>query len=91
MDEFRAGVAKAVTYGHALGVPQLNCLAGKAPAGADAALLPFVGDDDRKFCAFSIRVGIEAGHPDLGRAAVDGHRRNQGQFPMVIKLREANQ
>jgi hydroxypyruvate isomerase len=31
--EFRAGVAKAIAYAKALGVPQLNCLAGKAPAG----------------------------------------------------------
>ncbi len=37
--EFRAGVAKAIEYGKALGVPQLNCLAGKAPAGIDAAVL----------------------------------------------------
>jgi hydroxypyruvate isomerase len=33
VDEFRAGVAKAIDYATALGVPQLNCLAGKAPAG----------------------------------------------------------
>lgn len=37
--EFRAGVAKAITYAQALGVSQLNCLAGKAPAGVDAATL----------------------------------------------------
>jgi len=30
--EFRSGVAQAVEYATALGVPQLNCLAGKAPA-----------------------------------------------------------
>jgi len=39
VDEFRAGVAKAIEYAKALGVPQLNCLAGKAPAGADAGAL----------------------------------------------------
>ena len=33
VEEFRAGVAKAIEYGTALGVPQLNCLAGKAPVG----------------------------------------------------------
>jgi hydroxypyruvate isomerase len=44
--EFREGVAKAIEYGTALGVPQLNCLAGKAPAGmADAVLREtFVGN-----------------------------------------------
>jgi hydroxypyruvate isomerase len=37
--EFRAGVGKAIEYATALGVPQLNCLAGIAPAGADDATL----------------------------------------------------
>lgn len=32
-DEFREGVARAVAYATMLGAPQLNCLAGKAPAG----------------------------------------------------------
>ena len=31
--EFREGVARAVSYATRLGVPQLNCLAGKVPAG----------------------------------------------------------
>ena len=31
--EFRAGVAKAIAYAHALDCPQLNCLAGKLPDG----------------------------------------------------------
>jgi hydroxypyruvate isomerase len=38
-DEFRDGVLRAIEYAGALGVKQLNCLAGKAPAGADEALL----------------------------------------------------
>ena len=33
--EFRDGVARAVDYAGRLGCPQLNCLVGKAPAGAD--------------------------------------------------------
>ncbi len=33
VQEFRAGVATAIRYAQALGVEQLNCLAGKAPAG----------------------------------------------------------
>jgi hypothetical protein len=37
--EFRDGVARAVSYAKVLGVSQLNCLAGKAPAGvADETL-----------------------------------------------------
>jgi hydroxypyruvate isomerase len=33
VDEFRRGVAQAIDYATALGCPQLNCLAGIAPAG----------------------------------------------------------
>jgi hydroxypyruvate isomerase len=46
VDEFRAGVAKAIEYATVLGTPQLNCLAGKAPAGANDELLrkTFVGN-----------------------------------------------
>ncbi|MFO1267525.1 MAG: hydroxypyruvate isomerase [Rubrivivax sp.] len=35
--EFRAGVGKAIDYATTLGVPQLNCLAGKPGAGIDEA------------------------------------------------------
>jgi hydroxypyruvate isomerase len=33
VEEFRADVARAIEYAHALDCPQLNCLAGKLPAG----------------------------------------------------------
>ena len=33
VEEFRAGVDKAIEYATALGCPQVNCLAGKLPAG----------------------------------------------------------
>jgi len=44
--EFRSGVAKAIEYASILGVPQLNCLAGKTPEGVDQALVhdTFVGN-----------------------------------------------
>jgi hydroxypyruvate isomerase len=44
--EFREGVAQAIAYAQALGVKQLNCLAGKAPAGVAGELLraTFVGN-----------------------------------------------
>ena len=46
VDEFRRGVAQAIDVGSALGVPQLNCLAGKAPAGVaeDALHQTFVAN-----------------------------------------------
>lgn len=36
-DEFRAGVPKAIAYARTLGVPRLNCLAGKRVAGRSDA------------------------------------------------------
>ncbi|WVN41170.1 hydroxypyruvate isomerase [beta proteobacterium MWH-UniP1] len=39
VDEFRASVARAIAYASVLGTPQINCLAGKAPAGVSAAQL----------------------------------------------------
>lgn len=44
--EFRAGVQRAIAYAHALDCPQVNCLAGKLPAGvgADEAYSTFVAN-----------------------------------------------
>ena len=44
--EFRDGVGRAIEYGSALGVPQINCLAGKAPSGVSDQTLrdTFVGN-----------------------------------------------
>lgn len=39
VDEFRAGVATAITYAKVLGVKQLNCLAGKTSPGVSDTLL----------------------------------------------------
>lgn len=53
--EFRAGVAKAIEYATALGVPQLNCLAGKAPAGVDDAVLRATFVENLKFAAGELK------------------------------------
>jgi len=44
--EFRSGVGKAIEYATALGVAQVNCLAGKSPEGVDERALreTFVGN-----------------------------------------------
>jgi hydroxypyruvate isomerase len=39
VEEFRAGVAKAIEYAQAFGCRQMNCLAGVAPPGVDEAKL----------------------------------------------------
>ena len=64
VDEFRAGVPRAIAYAHALGVTQVNCLAGIAPPGADAEALrrTLVGNlrfAARAFAAEGLRLLVE--------------------------------
>ena len=56
VDEFRAGVARAVDYAHALDVRQLNVLAGKAPAGVDDATLRRTFVDNLRFAAAALKA-----------------------------------
>jgi hydroxypyruvate isomerase len=59
--EFRAGVAKAIDWGTALGVPQLNCLAGKVPAGVSDETLRHTFVANLRFAAAALKeVGIRA-------------------------------
>ena len=53
--EFRDGVAKAIDYAKVLGVTQVNCLAGKAPAGADPAALRSTFVDNLRFAAEQLK------------------------------------
>jgi len=50
-DEFRAGVPRAIAWAHALGVRQLNCLAGIAPAAVDADTVHRTLVDNLRFAA----------------------------------------
>ena len=60
VDEFRAGVARAIEYGTALGVPQLNCLAGKAPAVVADELLRQTFVANLRFAAAALKeVGLK--------------------------------
>jgi len=57
--EFRDGVARAITYAGALGVKQVNCLAGKAPAGVEEAQLRRTFVENLKYAAAALeRAGI---------------------------------
>lgn len=53
--EFHAGVAKTIDYAKVLGVTQVNCLAGKAPAGADPAVLRSTFVDNLRFAAEQLK------------------------------------
>jgi len=54
-EEFRAGVAKAIEYAKVLGVHQLNCLAGKAPAGVDPKVLHSTFIDNLRYAAAELK------------------------------------
>ncbi|MBB3772343.1 hydroxypyruvate isomerase [Angulomicrobium tetraedrale] len=51
VDEFRAGVDKAITYATALGSPQVNILAGIAPAGVEREVLHKTFIENLKYAA----------------------------------------
>ncbi|HYD64617.1 hydroxypyruvate isomerase [Azospirillum sp.] len=53
--EFQDGVAKAIAYATALGCPQVNCLAGKAPAGVPAERLEQTLVDNLTFAARALK------------------------------------
>ena len=55
VDEFRAGVDKAIAYATALGCPQVNILAGIVPAGADREVLHNTFVNNLKFAAPKIK------------------------------------
>ena len=55
VEEFRAGVDKAITYATALGCPQVNILAGIVPAGADREVLHNTFVNNLKFAAPKIK------------------------------------
>lgn len=53
--EFRSGVAQALEYAAALGVPQLNCLVGKTPQGVDADVVHRTLVDNLRFAASALK------------------------------------
>jgi hydroxypyruvate isomerase len=54
--EFREGVAIAIAYARALGVTQLNCLAGKAPPGVADPVLRSTFVENLRYAAEALRA-----------------------------------
>ena len=55
VSEFRDGVVKAISYATALGVKQVNCLAGKAPAGVSEDVLRQTFVENLRFAAAELK------------------------------------
>jgi hydroxypyruvate isomerase len=55
IEEFQKGVANAVEYATALGVAQVNCLAGKMPQGVAHAVLRSTFIDNLKYAAAELK------------------------------------
>ena len=53
--EFREGVTQAISYAQALGVRQLNCLAGKVPAGVSDEVLRETLIDNLRYAAGALK------------------------------------
>ena len=79
--EFRAGVANAIEAATALGVPRLNCLAGKMPAGVDETLLRATFIANLKFAAAELhQAGLKLLIEPINRYDIPGfflHRTDQ--------------
>ena len=56
VDEFRAGVPQAIEYATTLGVPQLNCLAGKPGEGTTDAQARATFVDNVRFAAAALKA-----------------------------------
>jgi hydroxypyruvate isomerase len=56
VDEFRAGVDRAIDYATALGAPQVNCLAGIAPSGVPAEKLRATFVENLRYAAVQLEA-----------------------------------
>lgn len=71
--EFRAGVAQGIAYAQALGCRQLNCLAGIAPGGVEAALLRATLIENLRFAAGALaEVGMRLLVEPINRHDIPG-------------------
>lgn len=85
VQEFRAGVAEAIRYAKSLGVGQLNCLAGKAPAGvADEVLHQTFVSNLRYAAAELAAVGLNLLIEPINTYDIAGFYLNRTQQALAI-------
>ena len=83
--EFRAGVGQALAYATALEVPQLNCLAGKAPAGVPNAQLRATFVANLRFAAAALKTaGLKLLIEPINNYDVPGFWLNRTQLAIDV-------
>ena len=83
--EFRDGVPKAIEYAKALGVPQLNCLVGKTPAGAAADAVRRTLVENLRFAAGELKkAGIRLVAEPINTFDIPGFYLNR--TPQALEL-----
>ena len=88
VEEFRAGVDKAIAYAQALGNRQINCLAGIRPQGHDCATIKQTFVDNLKYAAGKLEAsGIRLVMEMINTRDIPGFYLNNTQ--QALEIREA--
>lgn len=85
VDEFRAGVDLAIRYATVLGVPQLNCLAGKRPSGASEAAMHQTLVNNLRFAAAALKeAGLRLVIEPINTYDIPGFYLNRTQQALAL-------
>ncbi len=85
VDDFRSGVARAIDYAGALGVGQLHCMAGKAPAGVAAETMQHAYVENLRFAAREMkRAGLNAVIEPINIYDIPGYYLNHSAQALAI-------
>ncbi|UTW07649.1 hydroxypyruvate isomerase [Pseudomonas benzenivorans] len=86
VEEFRAGVDKAIAYAKVLGNKQINCLAGIRPQGADCASVEQTFVDNLKFAADKLAAaGIKLVMEAINTRDIPGFYLNNTKQALAIR------
>lgn len=86
VEEFRAGVDKAIAYAKVLGNTQINCLAGIRPQGVDCATVEQTFVENLKFAAEKLEAaGIKLVMEAINTRDIPGFYLNNTQQALAIR------
>ena len=91
VEEFRAGVDKAIAYAKVLGNTQINCLAGIRPQGLDCATVEQTFVDNLKFAAEKLQAaGIKLVMEMINTRDIPGFYLNTTKQALAIRDKVAS-